>query len=1182
MSTPEQVVTTAAEITATVSETPAPAEVNPSPPATVAEAPSTQAVSPPSPRPLTVSEAPAAAPAETPAVTYSAPAPTTPRTPVPAPATTYPPMPLPMAAPGNAPPVMFVPAGQTILVPATQILVPTSTPGVFIPRLGLPTSHGAPLIQVVAPPQTIVTDAQSPVTMMHGVKPHDVKIEMTTMSPRSMLDTPRSERSDGTLSPRDPNEPRRSVYKDWQRDASNELSFQKLCYEIEHAHPRIHIVRSDMKGTALHPICGMKTGAHLCCGQNSSDMTRYGVGITLYFKFLKFMAALFFFMGILAIPEIFFNLVGNKYTTATKFGFEYTTVGNLGEAALLCSKSQFTGTPTMTFTCTAGTLSSIQKIGLLSGSPSCPTDPNDLVTDPVCSDLKLNTTAYNADFDATCLNKVSCTLPVSTTWLGSSCASRTSDYIFMVPACSDDYITIPVVNQDIKKSTLAVVVVILDVLGIAIFLLLIRWLQTKEAAEVGSVDMDNVTAGDYTVEVTNLPPHESIDHLKMDLWQHFETVLSSESSIHHDLPRVCVADIQLGLNSAKLIEFAKESGVMRKRVEFLKGKLRKMQKMKKTEKQMNKVMARIGKLEMKIVKKEDQYDQWKQSNKTAATVAYVTFEEEEGVLRCLHAYSGSFWKYVCMKRQRRFMGAKLKIRGAPEPSNIIWENLHFTKRQRAVRAFITFVATLVLLIVSFGFSFLAQYYQKQTELSYPVVNCNAYSGITAEQAWQDSKLDADLRLNIVQCYCASQNIIDALQDDFGHNEYLCRDWLYAVSLVKGLAYLSILIVIFVNTAIRAVLKLLARAEKHHSVTDEYAAAVYKIFIAMFVNTAFLALIINANLFAVGVKFPTSLIFDGPYGDFSDSWYQTVGASIVLTMCINMVAPVIASSVFRLLAKYGQCRDRGCSKDMRKTKKITQREYEAQYMGPEFLLDSRYAHALNTIFVCLLYSSGMPIMLWVAFLSFMVGFWFDKVWFVRFYKTPPQFDEGIAEAVQKVLPWAALFHLAFAVWMFSNNKIFTKNTISSLSDIVNANTPAAASSVFNVTERLTSNQGLLIAAAFVFVAVVLIIRTFLWQYVKAIFAGISAVLGCKKKEREVENLPGYYSTLTQKQLENELAKLEKVKVIAPWVDMRRQKIEAALALWQHKKMDRLMQGVYCYDIDENPKYKAAFAKGETVV
>ena len=61
----------------------------------------------------------------------------------------------------------------------------------------------------------------------------------------------------------------------------------------------------------------------------------------------------------------------------------------------------------------------------------------------------------------------------------------------------------------------------------------------------------------------------------------------------------------------------------------------------------------------------------------------------------------------------------------------------------------------------------------------------------------------------------------------------------------------------------------------------------------------------------------------------------------------------------------------------KTRQVLQEDYEQMNSGSEFTLDSRYASALTTIFMVMMYSPGMPMMYVIGFAYFFITYWTDK-------------------------------------------------------------------------------------------------------------------------------------------------------------------------------------------------------------
>jgi hypothetical protein len=90
---------------------------------------------------------------------------------------------------------------------------------------------------------------------------------------------------------------------------------------------------------------------------------------------------------------------------------------------------------------------------------------------------------------------------------------------------------------------------------------------------------------------------------------------------------------------------------------------------------------------------------------------FMTLETEEGKCR-----ADIYNETVMMNdyaQYRTFLGSEIDVKGASEPTDIIWENRHFTSFQRFLR---TIVVSLVLLCV-LGCSFLLIYTAQKTSLA---------------------------------------------------------------------------------------------------------------------------------------------------------------------------------------------------------------------------------------------------------------------------------------------------------------------------------------------------------------------------------------------------------------------------------------------------------------------------------
>lgn len=87
------------------------------------------------------------------------------------------------------------------------------------------------------------------------------------------------------------------------------------------------------------------------------------------------------------------------------------------------------------------------------------------------------------------------------------------------------------------------------------------------------------------------------------------------------------------------------------------------------------------------------------------------------------------------------------------------------------------------------------------------------------------------------------------------------------------------------------------------------------------------------------------------------------------MILNIVTPHLSALIQSLLNCFFRWRDGGCCNRGDKTKKLLKEDYLRLYAGNQFPIQCRYSEILTTIFVSLIYSSGMPL-LYVCVLCYL--------------------------------------------------------------------------------------------------------------------------------------------------------------------------------------------------------------------
>ena len=104
------------------------------------------------------------------------------------------------------------------------------------------------------------------------------------------------------------------------------------------------LLSSVLSSSPISFRCGRGNCKERCDKHAQSDLQEYGVGIVLYFKYLKMMTILFTLYSLFCIPALalYGEAIKDKTAPTTIFNFVKTlsksSVGNLGEVLLISSQ----------------------------------------------------------------------------------------------------------------------------------------------------------------------------------------------------------------------------------------------------------------------------------------------------------------------------------------------------------------------------------------------------------------------------------------------------------------------------------------------------------------------------------------------------------------------------------------------------------------------------------------------------------------------------------------------------------------------------------------------------------------------------------------------------------------------------------------------------------------------------
>jgi hypothetical protein len=542
-----------------------------------------------------------------------------------------------------------------------------------------------------------------------------------------------------------------------------------------------------------------------------------------------------------------------------------------------------------------------------------------------------------------------------------------------------------------NKITLAITDFI-GALCFVLFLIRYNYLSSKTVEENFK---NNVTAGDYAVEIKGIP----------DTWTDVET-LKEYFEQFGEVIEVYLAKKYSGMLSdyktrAKL---SKQLGYQRILASLGYQNSKKIQKLEK-------------KIEGFDVKMNNRFKKGHITHENLPTDrAYLIFNKLTNKKTCLE--NSRHTKRCCKNKiipfDHFFQGkVKLKVKQTTEPSNILWENLETSKLNRRLRKSVSLLLALVILILSVVIIYLMKTYEKVLPSDDYCLNSKKInSSLSLAEAEAAYATDDES-----YCYCKYQS----WSSIFGNAELrsYCSYFITKTTTNLLIKFSSSCGIFFINLVLKFAFKRLSEFERASTKTKEHLNVMLKVFIATFINTALIFLLINANFSRVPAVYYipyTDSIFTGKYADFTRDWYLDIGESLVFTMATFIISP----HVLTLLLVYPTyiCRRRCWHKSYK-----IQSDLNEIFCGPEFDLATRNSLVLNLIFTCYLYSSSIPFLNFIAAVALFFLYWTDKFLVLRHYRKPPLLSYHLNNYAIKCLPVLIILHCLFGIYMFGSENVF---------------------------------------------------------------------------------------------------------------------------------------------------------------
>lgn len=167
--------------------------------------------------------------------------------------------------------------------------------------------------------------------------------------------------------------------------------------------------------------------------------------------------------------------------------------------------------------------------------------------------------------------------------------------------------------------------------------------------------------------------------------------------------------------------------------------------------------------------------------------------------------------------------------------------------------------------------------------------------------------------------------------------------------------------------------------------------------------------------------------DGPFTDFNSAWFVEIAPQIMTYFILSVFTPHIAPTLSFLIFNCIQCCDRGCTFDYTRTTQVIQSSYEQLYIGPEFLVEQRLGQLIALIWTTFFFMPAFPGMMMLLMVITFVYYWFDKVMFLRFYRTSRTTDEKTIAYALHILKYSLLWHALAGTFFLSNQSLLSSQT-----------------------------------------------------------------------------------------------------------------------------------------------------------
>jgi hypothetical protein len=676
--------------------------------------------------------------------------------------------------------------------------------------------------------------------------------------------------------------------------------------------------------------------------------------------------------------------------------------------------------------------------------------------------------------------------------------------------------------QGLDKRKALLVMSCLDCGAMVVLLFVLDWFKRLMRRDVLQADLDSITLSDYSVQVLGLPA---------------EPLSAEEVAAHLEagVPEVkgLIATTYVAKAYGVLLERLEAKGLLEQQLESLDAQAAATKKdlSKKREALVKQIAAQ------KLLPEE------LDSSKLPACVAFVTFDTVAARDAVLKAYGPTplhrLFPQLLQHPSLQFRGTRaLRVAEAGEPTDIMYENLHYSGLSRQLRQSMIGFFVFALLLGTVGITIVAKDYQNSQPPPVSCTSINAGTTLACNRIWNltntsansqparvvTGSLSSGIKSDSCVSYISTSGTWLVGNPSFANSSRAPQDATNWVSPILANASGSQLVACAASVCQSCYCQAqgLPAWQGNTNGLGPYCALFWKSYIAswalkgmsilfiilsnmaftksiplltrleklptrgaeqasvaikIFLSMFFNAYVVTLLVYAGITRLETfPLIFKGKYLDYDYSWLNSIGSSLFITTFTQCVQPPVVAAVMGRVQMLLQ--------RFQVKSQYTQRDLNALFAGPEWNLPVRAAQVLNAAWLALIMCGMFPGIAFVFTFLFWLTYWADKYQLCRVCRLPPRYDARMTLALHNLLVWGVWIHFGVTAWAFGSSQLpaFHLHLSGAEGNAFSAatTTPDGSNGQFNVGARLEKWQCLVQGIPFLLMS--------LWLFVLQPYGG----------------------------------------------------------------------------------------------